>query len=259
MAESESVIKSELVRFSETPRAVLIQNWAQLDIAKHNFLHLKISFLASFTAKNTLSCVYTHEHCVCEHVWKIYFSSNFRRTRGKRRTNCASSYVKIVGEIGKSSHEHGREQKFRKHGTLWAMNILCVRRKNQQETVRYELFTNPVLITQTSCSRTKCSQVYTQLYTTRLKIKWNNFKRSAFIYYELVQGAINKLGRRLQIKKKMLKICVKVKNLDVAIEFFSSNRTPTTPLLLRNQFSFSKHSILLRKRKIDVSRGWKLT
>ncbi len=30
-----------------------------------------------------LICVYICEHCVCEHVWKIYFSTNFQRTRGK--------------------------------------------------------------------------------------------------------------------------------------------------------------------------------
>ncbi len=80
-----------------------------------------------------LSSVYICEHCVCkhvrEHVWKIYFSMNFRRTSGKWRINCAGSYVKNVGEIGKSSHKHGREQKFRQTLYHWAANILCVHRK----------------------------------------------------------------------------------------------------------------------------------
>ncbi len=55
-----------------------------------------------------LSCIYT-----CEHVWKICFSTNFWWTSGNWRTNCAGSYVKIVGKIGKSSRERGREQKLR--------------------------------------------------------------------------------------------------------------------------------------------------
>ncbi len=113
-------------------------------------------------------CVYTCEHCVCEnvreHVWKINFSTKFRRTRGKWQTNRASRYMKIVGEIGKSSHKRGRQQKFSKHGTHWTANILCVRWKNWQGMIRKELFANLVLITQTLYLWTKCSQVYMQLY-----------------------------------------------------------------------------------------------
>ncbi len=58
-----------------------------------------------------------------------------------------------------------------KYGTHWATNILGVRQKNRLEMVRNKLFANPVLITQMSClqtgSRTKCSQVYMQLYISR--------------------------------------------------------------------------------------------
>ncbi len=60
-----------------------------------------------------------------------------------------------------------------KHGTQWAANILCVRRKNRQKMVHnelFELFANPLLFTQTSCSQidlqTKCWQVNTQLKTS---------------------------------------------------------------------------------------------
>ncbi len=69
------------------------------------------SCLNSFPQKRKrkmLSCIYT-----CEHVRKIYFSTNFQQTRVKWRTNCTGGYMKIIGKIGKSSREHGREQKFR--------------------------------------------------------------------------------------------------------------------------------------------------
>ncbi len=46
------------------------------------------------------------------------------------------------------------------HGAHWAANILCVCWKNRQEIVHNKLFANPVLIT-----RTKCLQVYAQLYS----------------------------------------------------------------------------------------------
>ncbi len=55
------------------------------------------------------------------------------------------------------------------HGTHWTANILCVRRKNRLVMVHNELFANPVLITRISCLRTKCSQVYMQLYRWHLK------------------------------------------------------------------------------------------
>ncbi len=78
------------------------------------------------------------------------------------------SCVKIVGDIGKSFCEHGREQKFRR--TLYPLcreHPLCLS-KNQSEIVRNELFANAVLITRILCLRTslrmKCLQGYTQLY-----------------------------------------------------------------------------------------------
>ncbi len=119
----------------------------------------------------------TREHCAREHVWKIYFSVNYRRTRGKRRTTCAVSYVKIFSEIGKSSRKHGRKQKFRQtRYPLSCEHPLCLSNKptrdGSQRTVREPhtvhtniVFANTILIKQTSCSRTKCSQVYTQLYS----------------------------------------------------------------------------------------------
>ncbi len=61
------------------------------------------------------------------------------------------SCVKIVGEIGKSSWEHGREENFRR--TLYPLSRkhpLCSS-KNCLEMVRNKLFANPVLITRTSC------------------------------------------------------------------------------------------------------------
>ncbi len=60
------------------------------------------------------TCEYHSQHCARKHVRKVYFSTNFRRTTGKWRTNCAGSYVKIVGETGKSFCGYGREQKFRR-------------------------------------------------------------------------------------------------------------------------------------------------
>ncbi len=80
--------------------------------------------------------------------------------------------MKIVDDIGKSSCEHGREQKFRR--ILYPLSHehpLCSSKEligdGLQRTV-CEQFTNPVLITQTSSLRMKCSQVYTQLYGGRV-------------------------------------------------------------------------------------------
>ncbi len=44
---------------------------------------------------------------------KFIFPQTFSNLGRKWRTNCAGSYVTNFGEIGKSSHKHGREQKFR--------------------------------------------------------------------------------------------------------------------------------------------------
>ncbi len=72
---------------------------------------------------------------------KYIFSTNFRRNRGKWRTNCADSYVKIVGEIGESPQEHGKEQKFRQtRYPLSREHLLCSLKKptgvGSQRTVR---------------------------------------------------------------------------------------------------------------------------
>ncbi len=105
-----------------------------------------------------LSCVYICKHCVRNYVWKIYFSTNFLRTRGNWWTNWASSYVKIISKIRKSFREHQREQKFRQTWyPLSCEHPLCPLKKltgdDSQQTV-HERFTNPVLITRILCSRT---------------------------------------------------------------------------------------------------------
>ncbi len=74
--------------------------------------------------------------------------TNQRRNTGSR--------VKIVGEIGKSSYEHEREQKFRQTSyPLSREHPLHSSKKptedGSQQTI-HEQFVNPVLITQKSCS-----------------------------------------------------------------------------------------------------------
>ncbi len=49
------------------------------------FLSLSVRESSELSVQN---CVYICEHCVCEHIWKIYFSANFLRTRGKWQTDC---------------------------------------------------------------------------------------------------------------------------------------------------------------------------
>ncbi len=107
-------------------------------------------------------------------VRKIYFSMNFQRTRRKWCTNCAPTVMWKLFLRSENLPTNMEENKNSdEHGTHWAVNILCFCWKNQQEMVRNKLFANPVLITQISYSqtgsRTKCSQVYTQLY---ISITW---------------------------------------------------------------------------------------
>ncbi len=61
-----------------------------------------------------LSCVNTRERYVLEHVSENLFFFELPANREKMTNHCAGSYRIIVGEIGKSSCEHGKEQKFRR-------------------------------------------------------------------------------------------------------------------------------------------------
>ncbi len=84
------------------------------------------SWLGIIESFDMYSCVYARKH----HSRICLENTNFWWTRGKWWTIYASSYVKIVGAIGKSSHEHGREQKFRQ---MWYVlsreHPLCLSKK----------------------------------------------------------------------------------------------------------------------------------
>ncbi len=70
------------------------QMGSTIELVESTFIH--------FQQKHIKLCI--HSRTCSENL----FFMNFRATRGEWRTNCASSYVKIVGKIGKSSCEHGR-------------------------------------------------------------------------------------------------------------------------------------------------------
>ncbi len=96
----------------------------------------------------------------------------FARTSGKPGENDKPTAPAIIWKLLRRRENFPTNMEENKnsdkHGNHCAANILCVCRKNWQEMVRNELFTNPELITRTWCSWTgsqrKCSQVYTQLY-----------------------------------------------------------------------------------------------
>ncbi len=85
----------------------------------------------------------------------------FPRTSGKPGENdeptVSDVNVKIIGEIGKSSHEHGREQKFRQTWyPLSCQHPLCLSKKATRDGSQGTVGEPRINYTYTVGLRTKC-------------------------------------------------------------------------------------------------------